>query len=103
MMNISEPGVVLDVNVVISASHTWVGDLIFTLNHDGKSVTLSSTGLAGLACLPLPYGCRDSAISLPLPWTMTLISPVEDECSDSPPAIAGRFQPDESLSAFNDR
>jgi subtilisin-like proprotein convertase family protein len=92
-LNIAEPGVIIDVDVVVTASHEWVGDLVFTLDHNGDSVTIidrpgTSTPLVGCAGVDIAATLDDDALS-----------PVEDECEPDP-AIAGRFQPNESLSAF---
>ena len=34
------PGTIGDVNFLIGVTHTWVGDLIVTLEHGGTTVTL---------------------------------------------------------------
>lgn len=33
-------GTILDIDIMVNATHPWVGDLIFTVSHDGTAVTI---------------------------------------------------------------
>jgi len=39
-INIADSGLISSLEVVVSASHDWVGDLIYTLTHDTTTITL---------------------------------------------------------------
>ncbi|MCB8944840.1 MAG: VCBS repeat-containing protein [Ardenticatenaceae bacterium] len=95
---INSSGAIQDLNVSISTTHTWVGDLTFTLEHaeSGSSITLINR--PGDQTNP-PYGCSGDNINVTLDDDAD--APVENQCDSNPPAIHGNFQPDEALSTFN--
>jgi len=86
----SDTGAVGDLDVFIRATHTWVGDLIFTLEHidTGTKTTL----------IDRP-GCSGDDIEATLDDEAD--SPVEDACAASVPTIFGSFTPSEPLSRFD--
>lgn len=88
-------GPIYDVNVTIDMSHTYVGDLVFTvISPGGETVrVIDQPGLPESS-----YGCSRNDISATLDDDAAL--PVEDEC-DGTPAIDGTFSPNNSLSAFD--
>lgn len=97
-ITIAGTGLITDLNVSISASHTWVGDLRFILTHEdtGTSVTLiDRPGVPHNS-----FGCNADDIGAILDDEAS--TPVEDECDHSgPAAIAGTFTPQEPLAAFD--
>lgn len=85
-----------DVNILISATHPWVGDLVFRLNHSsGYSVTLiDRPGHSE----PESPGCSGNDINVILDDAG--IESVEDACNPTSPAIRGVLSPTERLEPF---
>lgn len=86
-----------DLNLSLDTSHTWVGDLTFTLLHvdTGTSVTvIDRPGFPASA-----NGCSNADIVATL--DDEAVNPVEDQCSGTPPAIGGTLLPNNPLSAFD--
>ncbi|NND61513.1 MAG: hypothetical protein HKN49_14745 [Gammaproteobacteria bacterium] len=93
----SNAGIIDDLNVSIAATHTWVGDLIFTLEHvdTGKTATLidkPGTTTGG-------FGCEENDIDVVLDDAAA--DPVESACNLSGPALFGTLSPNQPLSVFN--
>jgi extracellular elastinolytic metalloproteinase len=78
---------------LIDASHSYVGDLTFTLVHSatGVSVTLIDRIEEG--------GCGGNDIQVTL--DDEAITPVTDGCTLNTPSVEGTFIPDNPLSAFD--
>lgn len=94
-INLTGEGTITDLDVVIDVSHTWVGDLIFTLTHEsGTSVVLVDR--PGVPATTV--GCGGDNIALILDDDGS--EPVEDFCSDQP-ALFGSLIPNEALAGFN--
>ncbi|MEW5986603.1 MAG: choice-of-anchor Q domain-containing protein [Chloroflexota bacterium] len=93
---LTDTGSISDLNVSLVASHTWVGDLVFTLTHldTGTAVTLIDRPGA-----PPAPSCNGDDIDATLDDEAA--GPVEDACSPTPPAISGSFIPNSPLSAFD--
>ncbi len=89
-------GTVFDVNVSLDMSHTFVGDLIFTLtNPDNTAVVIvDRPGVPAKT-----YGCSGNDILALLNDGAAL--PVENQCAGSVPTINGAFSPNNALSSFN--
>jgi len=89
-------GTILDANVGLDISHSWVGDMVITLTSpDNTSVTIFDqpgypASLDGCA--------RDDVFAV---LDDAAATPVEDECAVATPTIDGTFQPNNSLAAFN--
>lgn len=95
-------GVIQDMNVTISATHAWVGDLSFRLEHvdtgqsamiyDRPGVPATSTTAIGCAGDNLDLGLDDDADLS-----------VEDQCQDTIPAYppGSVYRPNEPLQPFN--
>jgi len=97
VLNVSDGGVIVDVNVSVDVSHTHVGDLILTLSHQasGRSVTLvDRPGVPATR-----WGCRGDDILATLDDAAS--APVEDQCTAGRPTIDGTFRPNEALGEFN--
>lgn len=96
-MVIAEAWVVADLEVSVSLSHGWVGDLVVTLTHEdtGTSVVLiDRAGVPGSS-----FGCSGNDIEAVLDDEAA--DAVEDACESAAPAIAGSLRPEEALSAFD--
>ncbi|MEW5986903.1 MAG: SBBP repeat-containing protein [Chloroflexota bacterium] len=88
---------VLDMDVIISTTHTYVGQLVYTLTHEstGRSVTLIDR--PGVPATP--YGCAGDDIEAILDDEATDL--VEDACTPAIPTIQGEFRPNNPLDAFD--
>ncbi len=87
-----------DLNIYVSITHTWVGDLRVTIEHveTGTSVTIiDQPGVPALG----PFGCSEDSIVAGLDDEGP--TPVEDECAVAVPAIQGTFIPNNPLYAFD--
>jgi len=94
-LNVTNGGAISDLNINIDMTHTWVGDLIFTLSHNGTDVAIfDQPGLPGST-----YGCNGSDIRIKLDDQSG--TDVEDVCASSAPSISGTYKPNNLLSAFN--
>jgi uncharacterized repeat protein (TIGR01451 family) len=92
---IGDTGSIIDVDVAITATHTWVGDLIFTLSSDSAS----STVIDRIGVPASTFGCSGNNIAAVLDDEAA--TPVENECGAGVPTIAGSFTPNNPLSAFD--
>jgi hypothetical protein len=91
---------IADLNVSLSITHTWVGDLRVLLTHvdTGKSVFL----LDGPGWPATANGCGLDNVDTV--FDDDSLRPVEDRCAAGPPlaaAIDGSVAPNEALSFFN--
>ncbi|PQB04792.1 hypothetical protein BST85_07695 [Aureitalea marina] len=96
VINVSDDETITDINVVLNVTHTWVGDLVVTLESpSGTVVTLTSepgNPDAG------PFGCPGDDINAT--FDDDAANPADDECNNLP-AIGGLVSPTDMLSAFN--
>jgi len=93
---VTDTQVLTDLNVSVNASHTWVGDLIFTLTKGATSVTfIDRPGEPAT-----PFGCEFDDINATLD-DEGASGPVENMCNPVPPAISGTPTPNNPLSAFD--
>jgi lysyl endopeptidase len=94
--SVANAGTILDLQVSLAATHTWVGDLIFTLTHvdTGTSVILMDRpGFTGTG-----FGCSGDNVDVLFSDDGT--GPVEAACATNP-AIGGTLIPQQALSAFD--
>jgi len=101
ILSINEDIQITDLNVSIETTHSWVGDLTYTLTHQdsGKHITLIQKP-AGTP--PLEHGCPSNDINLILDDQANLT--VQDNCAQEDAAAAyaeSHYIPSESLSTFN--
>lgn len=98
-------GRLLDLNVSVRATHTWMGDLIFTVQNVGagtNATLIDRPGYSGSGA-----GCDQNHINATLDDGAA--APVESQCASSatasppPYAIAGTFTPNNALSVFNNQ
>ncbi len=95
-ITVSDSGSITDLNVLINADHTWVGDLIFTLKHNGTDVVIFDR--PGVPATE--YGCEGDNLAVMLDDEAS--SPVEDACDTaSTPTIEGGYRPNNALSGFD--
>ena len=91
---IAGPGVVDDLDVSLDVTHSWVGDLIVTLEKDGTTVTLmDQPGVPAST-----FGCSGNNISVVFDDAGG--STVENECGATDPVLNGTFAPEGALSDF---
>jgi uncharacterized repeat protein (TIGR01451 family) len=90
-------GILTDLDLSISATHTWVGDLVFTLTHVDTSTSVTVVDRPGVP--DTTYGCDGDNIDATLDDEAA--SPVETECAAGIPAIEGAFTPNNPLDAFD--
>lgn len=100
-LTLPEGGVLLDLDVIISATHTWIGDLTFTLEHieDGVHATLVDRP----GRLDTGVGCGGIHMNVRLDDNADLT--VEDDCAFGEPAYTpgAPYRPNEPLATFNNR
>ncbi len=88
---LADPSVLTGLKVKIAATHTWVGDLSFTLsNGSGSVIMIDRPGVPASS-----FGCSGDNIDV----TMDDASgtPVETQCNASPPALSGDDQPNNPI------
>lgn len=90
-------GTLSDLNVSIDTSHTWVGDLIFTILHVDTGTSVRIIDRPGVPAST--FGCSGNNIGAIL--DDEALSPVENECAGGVPTINGAFSPNNPLSAFD--
>ncbi len=82
--------------VKLVASHSWVGDLSFTLAHGATTVGLLNRPGKDASNT---YGCDGSDVDVTLDDAAA--TSVQDQCNGSSPAIAGDQQPYQPLAGFD--
>jgi subtilisin-like proprotein convertase family protein len=94
-ITVSDARSIQDLNVSLNVAHTYVGDLIFTLVHNGATVALiDRPGVPGST-----YGCSGDNIVATLDDEAS--QPVESQCASGTPTINGAFRPNALLSGFD--
>jgi uncharacterized repeat protein (TIGR01451 family) len=88
---------VVDANVGIDTTHTWVGDLIYTVTSPGGAASVTIIDRPGTP--PGTFGCSGNDIEAML--NDSAAAPVEDECAGAVPTIDGIYTPNNPLAAFN--
>lgn len=97
-INITGLRALTDVNVQLDISHTWMGDLIVTLEHDdtGTAVTLfDRPGVPGST-----FGCADNNLDGTADDEGN-IADIENHCNGTDPWVSDSFVPTQALSAFD--
>ncbi|MEZ4920752.1 MAG: zinc-dependent metalloprotease family protein [Saprospiraceae bacterium] len=98
-LEITDAAIVGDVNVSLSASHSWVGDLgALLISPSGdSSILFDQPGVPADQ-----FGCNGDDASLTFDDdAFQTAAQLEDACNPVPPALNGSFQPIGSLAAFN--
>jgi hypothetical protein len=94
VLSVVDTGTLDGLTVSLQADHTWVGDLIFTLEHGGTTVVLMDRP----GRVDSGVGCSSNNVDAIFDDASG--TPVEDECATDP-AIAGTLSPQEPLAGFN--
>ena len=87
-------GIIDDIDIEVDITHTYVGDLIITVEHNGTTVILADQ--PGVPAST--YGCNENNVDVIFDDEAT--SAVEGVCNSNP-AIGGSVIPEEALSAFD--
>ncbi len=95
-VNVASGGELSDLNVSIDASHTYVGDLIFTLTHDDTGTSVVMIDRPGFPASN--FGCSNDNVDVTMDDDG--LAPVEGVC-DPGPALGGTLIPQNPLAAFN--
>ncbi|MCA9684688.1 MAG: hypothetical protein KC457_21055, partial [Myxococcales bacterium] len=93
-INIPAGGTVTDVNISITALHTWVGDLTWTLTKGATNrvmINRVTNGNGGCGSDNINVGLDDEAAG----------GSVQAQCAGTPPAIGGIRTPNASLNIFD--
>ncbi len=100
-LTLPEIGALLDLDVVVSATHTWIGDLTFTLEHLESGMHATLVDRPGR--LSTGIGCGGDHMNVQLDDEASLS--IETDCSSSGLAYTAgaAYRPNESLATFNNR
>ena len=104
VMVVGSAGSLLDLNVSLNVSHTYVGDLVISLTHEETGTTISLIDQPGFPVPNPPFGCGGDDIVATLDDEAA--DSVELQCNAGTPTINGTFQPDapplgDQLAAFD--
>jgi subtilisin-like proprotein convertase family protein len=94
-LTIAEAGSIIDLNLRLQITHTWVGDLIATLTHVDTGTTAVLFDQPGVPASI--NGCGNDNVQCTLDDEAA--NPVEDECAGGT-AIGGSLRSDQLLSRF---
>ncbi len=85
---VPDNGIITDLNVQVIALHTWVGDLIFSLEHTDTATTAVMIDRMGVPAST--FGCSSNDLTV---WIDDegLGGNIEDTCDAGPPAANGSF------------
>lgn len=97
-LTLSSSSQISDLNLMLNISHTFVGDLSVTLEHqDGSTTSVAVIERPGEPASQ--YGCDKPDINATLDDEAS--DPVENQCAASGTAISGTFTPNNALDAFD--
>ena len=91
---VADTGTLTSTMFSIVSDHTWPGDMIFTLTHNGTSVILMDRPGVPTST----YGCGQDGVDAIFDDASG--TPVETECAAASPGIGGTLAPEQALSAF---
>ncbi len=101
ILNVPDAVTIGDVDIALEIPHTWVGDLVVTLEHNGTSVTLIDR--PGLPDIDPTFGCSSNNYDATLD-DEGAGGAIEDLClgnDDTLPTSPPNYTPSNSLSAFD--
>jgi extracellular elastinolytic metalloproteinase len=96
ILSVSATGAITDLDIYLDATHSYVGDLVFQLEHVESGATATLIDRPGYPAST--YGCHGEHIGVTLDDEAA--NPVEDQCTVSP-AIIGVFSPQTPLAVFD--
>ncbi|MDA0243313.1 MAG: M36 family metallopeptidase [Chloroflexi bacterium] len=94
---VGDTGEIADLDVIILANHTFVGDTIFTLVHQETATSVTMIDRPGRTTTGFGCGGNDIDVSLD---DEGADGPVENQCANAP-ALFGSPTPNNPLSAFD--
>jgi len=97
VITVGGSGMITDLDVGVSITHTYVGDLTVTLTHLDTGTTVTLISRPGRPAET--FGCSGNNIDTTLDDEASL--PVEDQCRASSPTISGRTRPNNLLNVFD--
>jgi uncharacterized protein YvpB len=89
---------ILDLNIRVEVTHSWVGDLVIDLQHRYSRKTARLVDRPGYPASTL--GCSGDGLASIFDDEISI--PAENRCYDGPNAVAGIYLPVNSLSTFDD-
>ncbi len=89
-LSVAAMGTLDSITASVKSGHTYPGDLIFTLNHLGNSVTLMDR--------PGGNSCGQDGIDVVFDDNST--TPVETACASTSPGIGGILKPEQPLTPY---
>jgi hypothetical protein len=90
---VADAGTLTGLKLVIKATHTYVGDLKFTLSKaPGTSIVIDRPGYTGSG-----FGCSGDNVDVVIDDGSGVL--VESQCNASPPALSGNVKPNNPLAA----
>ena len=100
-ITITEDGTLIDMDVAISITHSWVGDLHISLEHIETGTLVNLLDRPGVTYPETNLGCMGDDIDIILDDDASLA--VEDNCQNAVKAYppGARYSPNESLVLFN--
>ena len=84
-ISVDDPRFISDIDVRLDINHSWVGDLLLTLQHEESGVSIELINRPGSTPGSNEKGCRLDNIKGILDDDVSL--PVENECSSYPAAV----------------
>ena len=95
-LGVNDPGILIDLNLYLNISHSWVGDIKVSLAHQNTGHGITPLDRPGV---PTSYvGCQyDNIITI---LDDEASQPVENKCASYPVAISGSYIPNAPLSTF---
>lgn len=102
--NVNLNPTITDVNVAVSVTHTWVGDLTLTLNGPAGSVELMQRPRTNSGPIDgAPFGCNRNNINITFDdQAVQTANTLENSCGGPQTwNVSGSYQPTEGLTFFN--
>lgn len=96
-LNVAGGGTLTDLNVLIKANHTWVGDLIFKLKNVGTGEEIALIDRPGRTTTG--FGCSGNNIDAAMDDEGTRAA--ETTCDAAPPTLNGSLIPNEALTMYD--
>ncbi len=96
-INFGSSGNITNLLVTADITHTYTGDLIFSLEHENSGTTVLLMDQPGVPAST--FGCASDNVNTV--FDDSSINIVEDQCNGTPPAIGPDSLPEQALSNFN--
>ena len=96
-MTLTQGGSLTGLDMTLNVTHTYVGDLRFTLTHQETGTSAILVDRPGVPAST--YGCSGNDINITLSDSASV--PVEGECHPTTPTIVGTVSPNNPLSVFS--